>query len=159
MTRPTTPYTRYLGDRDPIATMRESLETFQSLTRDWPADRFERSYAPGKWSARQVCTHLAQTEMALGCRARMAISTPGYAAQSFDQDVWMSHEQGMDGREALQAFLALARMNVMFFERLSAAERATALSHPEYGELTVDWIIHQMAGHHINHLLQLERIP
>jgi hypothetical protein len=24
--------------------------------------------------------------------------------------------------------------------------------------LTVDWILHQMAGHHINHLLQLERV-
>ena len=58
----------------------------------------------------------------------------------------------------LDAFLATARMNLAFFEGLSAAQRATTLSHPEYGELTVDWIIHQMAGHHINHLLQLERI-
>jgi len=49
-------------------------------------------------------------------------------------------------------------MNLAFFEGLSEAQRATTLSHPEYGELTVDWIIHQMAGHHINHLLQLERI-
>ena len=24
--------------------------------------------------------------------------------------------------------------------------------------LTVDWILHQIAGHHINHLLQLERV-
>jgi hypothetical protein len=29
----------------------------------------------------------------------------------------------------------------------------------EYGAMTVDWIIHQMAGHHINHRLQLERVP
>ena len=159
MARPTTPYTTYLGDRDPIAAMRESLDKFRSLTGDWTADRFERSYAPGKWTARQVCTHLAHTEMALGCRARMAISTPRYAAQPFDQDIWMSHEAAMSGREALEAFLAMARMNVTFFEALSAAERATPLSHPEYGELTVDWILHQMAGHHIHHLLQLERIP
>ena len=49
-------------------------------------------------------------------------------------------------------------MNLAFFEGLSPAQRATPFSHPEYGELTVDWIIHQMAGHHINHLQQLERI-
>jgi hypothetical protein len=159
MARPTTPYTKYLGDRDPIATMRESLEKFQSLTRGWTADRFERSYGPGKWSARQVLTHLAQTEMALGCRARMAISISPYVAQAFDQNDWMSHERGMTGPAALEAFLVMARMNIAFFESLSPSERATPFSHPEYGALTVDWILHQMAGHHINHLEQLERIP
>jgi hypothetical protein len=41
---------------------------------------------------------------------------------------------------------------------ISAADRATAFSHPEYGALTVDWIVHQMAGHVIHHLKQLEEI-
>ena len=41
---------------------------------------------------------------------------------------------------------------------LSDADRAIALSHPEYGSLTVDWIVHQMAGHQIHHLKQLEAI-
>jgi hypothetical protein len=41
---------------------------------------------------------------------------------------------------------------------LSAADRATPFSHPEYGALTIDWIIHQMAGHGIHHLKQLESI-
>lgn len=159
MTAPVTPYTKYLDGREPLATMRGSLDRVRALTRDWTADRFERSYASGKWSARQVLTHLAQTEMALGYRARMAVSTPRYAAQSFDQNDWMVHESRMTGREALDAFLALAGMNLLFFEGLSETERGTTLSHPEYGELTVDWIIHQMAGHHINHLLQLEQVP
>lgn len=159
MTTPVTPYTKYLDGREPLAAIRGSLERFRSLTRDWTSDRFERTYGPGKWSARQVLTHLAQTEIALGYRARMAASTPQYAAQSFDQNDWMAHESRMGGREALDAFLVLAGMNLLFFEGLSEAERAAAFSHPEYGELTVDWIIHQMAGHHINHLLQLERIP
>jgi hypothetical protein len=158
MTAPITPYTSYLGDRDPLAAIRDSLERVQRLTRDWMPDRFERSYAPGKWSARQVLIHLAQTELALGSRARMAVSTPAYVAQPFDQDVWLGLDGRLSSREAVDVFLAAGRMNLAFFEGLSAAQRATPLSHPEYGELTVDWIIHQMAGHHINHLLQLERI-
>ena len=43
-------------------------------------------------------------------------------------------------------------MNIALFASLSDADRAIALSHPEYGSLTVDWIIHQMAGHQIHHL-------
>jgi hypothetical protein len=70
----------------------------------------------------------------------------------------MAHEPGTSGADALAAFLAMARLNLVFFEGLSAADRATRFSHPEYGELTVEWLIHQMAGHQINHLQQLERI-
>jgi len=158
MSAPTTPYTKYLGDREPLATIRDSIERVATLVRDWPVDRFERRYSPGKWSARQVLTHLAQTELALGTRARMAVVTPGYAAQAWDQDSWIALDSDLSGQEALGAFLATARMNLAFFEGLSAVQRATTLTHPEYGALTVDWIIHQMAGHHINHLLQLQQI-
>ena len=49
-------------------------------------------------------------------------------------------------------------MNIALFASLSDADRAVSLSHPEYGSLTVDWIIHQMAGHQIHHLKQLEAI-
>jgi len=158
MSAPTTPYTKYLGEREPLATIRDSIQRTAMLVRDWPVDRFERSYAAGKWSARQILTHLAQTEMALGTRARMAVVTPDYAAQGLDQDSWIALDSRLSGQQALDAFLATARMNLAFFEGLSALQRATTLTHPEYGNLTVDWIIYQMAGHHINHLLQLEQI-
>jgi hypothetical protein len=158
MTAPTTPYTADLGDRDPLAAIGETIGRIRTLTGAWPQQQFERTYAPGKWSARQILTHLAQTELALGTRARMALSTPGYIAQPFDQDVWMARESGLSGAEALAAFIGVARMNSSFFEGLSPADRQTSLSHPEYGMLTVDWIVHQLAGHQIHHLKQLEQI-
>ena len=158
MTAPTTPYTPDLGDRDPLAAIRDTTDRVRALTSGWSREGFERSYAPGKWSARQILTHLAQTELALGTRARMALATPGYVAQPFDQDAWIGRESRISGPEAADAFVALARMNGLLFEGLSAEDRATPLSHPEYGALTVDWILHQMAGHQIHHLKQLERI-
>jgi hypothetical protein len=167
---PTTPYTADLADRDPLDAMRDTTARIRALIGDWRPDQFDHSYAPGKWDARQILTHLAQSEVALGYRARMAITTPNYAAQSFDQDRWMSIEAGangagkaggsggLSGHDALDAFLGLAAMNIALFASLSDADRATSLSHPEYGSLTVDWIIHQMAGHQIHHLKQLEAI-
>ena len=155
---PTTPYTADLGDRDPLAAIRDSCDRVRTLTGGWPPERFERSYAPGKWSARQILTHLAQTELALGTRARMSLATPAYVAQPFDQDTWIDRDARLSGPQAFDAFVALARMNGLMFEGLSAADRATPLAHPEYGPLTVDWIIHQVAGHQIHHLEQLERI-
>ena len=98
----------------------------------------------------------------------MALTHPGYTAQSFDQDAWMNLEAGgagrpggpggLSGRDALDAFLGTAAMNIALFASLSDSDRALSLSHPEYGSLTVDWIVHQMAGHQIHHLKQLEQI-
>ena len=155
---PQTPYTADLGDRDPIAALRDTPARIGALAGTWSTADFQRTYAPGKWSARQILTHLAQTELALGTRARMALTSPNYAAQSFDQDAWMARESALDGRAALDAFVAVATMNAALFASLSPADRAATLSHPEYGSLTVDWIVHQMAGHQIHHFRQLEAI-
>jgi hypothetical protein len=155
---PITPYTSALGGRDPLQAIRESARTIEALTRDWTPHDFERRYSPGKWTARQVLIHLAQTELALGSRARMALTTPEYAAHSFDQDAWMARETTTSGKDATQALLAVMRLNLALFAALSDDDRQVPFSHPEYGALTVDWIIHQMAGHHIHHLRQLQQL-
>jgi hypothetical protein len=155
---PQTPYTADLADREPIAAMRDTAARIRAVAGGWSPDQFLRSYAPGKWDARQILTHLAQSEIALGYRARMALTTPGYAAQPFDQDAWMARESATSGHDALDAFVGAAALNIALFATLSESDRAISLSHPEYGALTVDWIIHQMAGHQIHHLKQLEQI-
>ena len=155
---PQTPYSSALDGREPIAALRDTTSRIGEIARQWSPADFERSYAPGKWSARQILVHLAQTELALGTRARHALTTPNYAAQSFDQDKWMARESGLDGPAAVNAFLALAAMNLALFASLSPGDRETTLTHPEYGALSVDWIVHQMAGHQIHHLKQLEAI-
>ena len=155
---PTTNYSQYLGDLEPLAAMRKNVERIRSVTGGWTKDRFDRAYAPGKWTARQILLHLAQTEMALGTRARMALATPNYAAQRFDQDAWVNRESRLTGAEALEAFAAISRMNGALFEGLSQPDREIAMSHPEYGSITVDWIIHLLPGHQIHHFAQLQTI-
>jgi hypothetical protein len=155
---PVTQYSSYLGDREPLATIRQNVDRIKALAGNWTPAEFDRTYARGKWTARQILTHLAHTELALGTRARMALATPNYAAQPFDQDSWMAREKRLTGREALDAFVALSRLNTALFEELSSADRGTAMTHPEYGTITVDWIIHLLPGHQLHHLTQLEQI-
>jgi hypothetical protein len=155
---PVTPYTPVLAGRDPIEAIGDTIARIEAMTATWTPAEFERTYAPGKWSARQILTHLAQSELAFGTRVRMALSVPNYTAQPFDQDQWMARESDLNGRAAATAYLATGRMNMAFFEGLSEVDLATAFSHPEYGSLTVSWILHQTAGHQIHHLKQLEEI-
>src|SRR5471030_1310202 len=104
---PTTPYTNDLGGREPVAAMRDTSARIHALAGAWSPADFEHSYAPGKWTARQILTHLAQSEIALGSRARLALTTPDYVAQSFDQDKWIARESTTSGREVLDAFLGI----------------------------------------------------
>jgi hypothetical protein len=164
MSRPQTPYSADLGDRDPVAAMADAVGRISALVANWTPAQFERSYAPGKWSARTILIHLAESEIALGNRARMALAKPGYTAQAFDQDQWIAVEgrsggsRGASGPVALQALAAMNAFNRALFGSLSESQRATPFTHPEYGALTVDWLIHQMGGHLLHHVVHFETI-
>jgi hypothetical protein len=168
---PQTPYSADLGNREPVAAMRDASERIRALMASWTPQQFERTYAPDKWTARQILIHLAQSEIALGNRARMALTTPNYTSQPFDQDRWMEIESGraggagrsgassgLEGGTALEALIALNAINRALFSSLSPAAKTTPFTHPEYGALTIDWLIHQMAGHLRHHLAHFEQI-
>ena len=152
---PVTPYSPHLEERDPLVVMRETIPAFAAVLSGLSAEAWERPIAPGKWSVRKVMIHLAQTELALGTRARMALTREHYAAQSFDQDRWLALESGMSDADALGLFTALATANLSLYATLDEAARQTSLTHDEYGPMTVDWIIHQEAGHQVHHYKQL----
>ena len=80
------PYGPLLEGRDPRDVMDASIADLSRLVSGWPASRYDASYAPGKWTARQILLHLAQVEMIDGVRLRMALSEPDYVVQPFTPD-------------------------------------------------------------------------
>ena len=152
------PYAADLENRDPYAALAETPERIRALVKGWSDAMFERSYAAGKWSARKLLAHLAQTEVVLGTRARYALTTPGYQAQSFDQDVWMPFDERIDARTALEVYTSVRRMNLSMWRGLSDEQKNRPFYHPDFGELNVAWIAAQMAGHDIHHLRQFQEI-
>ena len=151
-------YADLVASRDPLGLLASTPERIASLVRGWDGDRWARSYAPGKWTGAQLVLHLAQDDITWGSRARLAVTLDDYRVQAYDQDRWVALETGTDPAVALDAFLALRRLNVGLFRRLSPEQRARPIPHPQFGELSVDWIIHTLAGHDLHHLRHLEAI-
>jgi uncharacterized damage-inducible protein DinB len=152
------PYGTDLGTRAPLDALAETPSQIRTLVERWSEADFERSYAPGKWSIRKVLVHLAQTELALTTRARFALSEQAYRAQAFSQDDWMKIDNEADARTALDAYTSLRRFNLALWRNLTPEQLDRTFQHPEYGELTVGWIMAQMAGHDIHHLKQLQMV-
>jgi hypothetical protein len=152
------PYAKYVEGVDVLRSLEETPRRIEALFTGWDRAAFERSYAPGKWTARQLLIHLAQAEMVFGERVRFALSDPKYVVVPFDQDVWMDVERWGDAESSLAAYLGLRRMNLPFFRSLTSDQRRHRFTHPERGLITVDWIVVGLAGHERHHLPQLETI-
>jgi hypothetical protein len=152
------PYAGPLGNRDALQALAETPERIHALVSRWSDAQWNGSYEPGKWTGREILVHLAQTELALTTRVRFALSEENYHAQPFSQDAWMKNEAAADGKVALDAYLALRRLNVLLFRSLTPDQRRRPFQHPEYGELDPEWVAAQLAGHDLHHLAQLERI-
>ena len=152
------PYGADLGGRDPMQALAETPALIRAIVERWTDADFERSYGVGKWSARKILAHLAQTEVALTTRARFALTTENYQAQSFDQDQWMPLDEKVDARTALDTYTTLRRMNLAMWRGLTPEQRQRSFFHPDFGDLDVMWIAAQMAGHDIHHLKHFQQI-
>jgi hypothetical protein len=152
------PYAASLGDRDPLAVLAETPAQVRKVVSALGPTGLSRSYAPGKWNGRQLLVHLAQTELAFGVRARMALSTDDYVVQPFDQDRWLAAESTVEAGAALAAYEGMRALNLALFRSLSPESLARKLRHPERGSLEVRDIAMTLAGHDLHHLKHFEAI-
>ena len=155
---PTNPYASFVGTRE----AREVVETtpleLHRLAGRIGAARMTAPRAPGKWSARDILSHLADCEIAFGFRLRQVLAEDRHVMQPFDQDKWAAPYPQMDATAALQLFEALRNWNVALLKTVTPEQLEKKTTHPERGDMTFRTIVETMAGHDINHLKQLEEI-
>jgi hypothetical protein len=152
------PYATHLGNQDPLAVIAQTSSRLSSLLDTLGQAGAERAPAPGKWSARQILCHLADTELAFAFRLRQALAEPHHVIQPFDQDKWASPYDAFQARAALDVFGSVRKWNIALIETVPAAMLSKPLTHPERGQMTFQTLIETMAGHDLNHLRQIEGI-
>src|SRR3989442_12543097 len=80
----TNPYAKYVEGVDVLTALEETPRRLQALVNAWPGHALERSYAPGKWTARQILAHLTQTEMDFANLLLIGRTRPDYGVHAFD---------------------------------------------------------------------------
>lgn len=145
-----------LGHRDPLEVLQQTPGLLEALTARIDP---ERSYGPGKWTAREILSHLADTELAMGFRIRQTLAADHPTVQPFDQEAWAKRYSGLPLPLALETFHALRAWNLALIGGLSDDDLGRTYYHPEREEgESLRRLIHLMAGHDLNHLAQLEQI-
>ena len=150
----------YIGDKDPIAMQRETPRTLAGLIEGAPDEVLGRRPAPGKWSVRAILAHMAEDELVSSWRYRQMIEHDGATLLGFDQDQWarLGDYDSWTAREALEMFRLLREANLRMFARLTPVEWQCCGTHVERGKITVEDLARMMAGHDVNHIIQVRRL-
>lgn len=149
------PYSQYVGDQNPLDLLNSTLEEYRDAAALLSSASWNQPWAPNKWTLREIMVHVAQWEIIFGYRLACGVTTPGFAIQPADQDKLMTRTAQIDGPTAFAAFEGARRMNIGLIQGFTTADRDVTIMHPEYGALTPNDLITQMAGHGIHHLKQI----
>jgi uncharacterized damage-inducible protein DinB len=150
------PYASFLDGRDALEIVAATAERLRAAVLALGPERVIRPLAPGKWSVREVLSHLADSEIVFAFRLRQAQAEEHHVVQPMDQDIWARAYRAYDSESALDVFSAVRKWNVRFLSSLPATALDKRLTHPERGEMNFRTLIETMAGHDINHLQQIE---
>ena len=147
-----------LGERDPITVLEATPGQLEALFERMTPYDFEQSYAPDKWTAREIIAHLADVEITLGFRIRQTVAQPGSPLPVMDQDGWARRYTRLEPSIAIEAFRAQRAWNLALFSTFSFDDWLAEGIHGERGPESVDLMVRFLAGHDLNHLKQLEQI-
>lgn len=152
------PYASQLGERDARTVIGQTADELNQLVQRLGPDGCTRPPAPGKWSAREIACHLADTEIAFAFRLRQALAEPHHTIQPFDQDAWSRPYSNFRVEDAVETFAALRRWNIALIDTVTERDYSKPVTHPERGQMTLRTIIETMGGHDRNHLAQLQKL-
>lgn len=130
-----------MGERTPLDVISETPQRLAQLVETIGPDRLEEPPAPGKWSARDIISHLTDGEVVFAFRLRQTLAEEHHVIQPFDQDLWAKSYGSCDARLALAAFSAVRAWNIALIRSVKPADLDKPITHPERGTMTFQTIV------------------
>ncbi|HLJ88683.1 MAG TPA: DinB family protein [Candidatus Angelobacter sp.] len=164
MAQPASDYVRrilsYSQGKDPLRLLQSTPKKLAALIKGKNPKELKRKPAPGKWSVAEIMAHLADSEIAISWRLRQVLSTKGAPLQGYDQDAWASTfgYARRDPKRSHESFQLLRENNLAILKGVPRKLWSNHGMHQELGKLTAENIVRLVAGHDVNHLLQIEEI-
>ena len=127
---------------------------------DLEPEKLDRSYAPGKWTVRQLLHHITDADSVLYDRIRRVISTDRPVIWSFDQDAWANQlnydTQPLSINKVLYSAVRSAVVDLAkrFYNQ---QHYARPFIHSETGLRTLKEEFEKVAWHNQHHLQQIRK--
>jgi hypothetical protein len=152
------PYEKFLDGRPLDVILAATPDAIAEYLEAIGAHRASVPPAPGKWSAAEIVCHLADCEIVFAFRLRQTLAEDNPTIQPFDQDKWALQYPGIPAAAPLETFSVLRKWNSLLILSVMPAAAGRTVTHPERGTMTFQTLVETMAGHDLNHLVQLRHI-
>ena len=152
------PYARFLDGRKLDAILEATARQIALQLKAIGREKVNVKPGTGKWSAAEIVCHLADCELVFAFRLRQTLAEDGPMIQPFDQEKWAATYPGLSAEQALEVFAAVRKWNLLLIEIALPAAAERPVTHPERGTMTFLTLVETMAGHDLNHLLQLQKL-
>ena len=113
-----------------------------------------KTYGAGKWTARQVIHHLADSHIHAFIRTRFIATLDHPTIQPYDQEAWAELPDAKTGpvEPSLQILKGLHARWGAFLRALPEAAFARTAFHPERGTMSLDDLVRSYGGHGAKHM-------
>ena len=119
-------------------------------------EQLDASPGPGKWTARQIVHHLADSEMTAAVRFRLLLAEDAPAIKSYDQDRFAERLHYERPHEAsLELFRATRAATAELMACLDESDWLREGTHSEMGRFGLDTLLRTYAPHAHKHAEQI----
>jgi len=126
----------------------------------FPPDSLSAHPIPGKWSAREIVQHLADSETTSAQRLRKLLVEEKPVITGYDQELWATRLRynERDVAPALEAFRAARSTTLQLLERMETTDWDREGWHTESGRYTPETWLNIYAAHAHGHASQIRRL-
>lgn len=141
-----------------IASGLELIATRMSSALAATSEALAHTYAPGKWTARQMLFHIIDVECVFGDRLKRAVADAKPLYWAIEPDRWTARLVYPERSFAVagQLFFAQHAALLELLHSMTPAEWDRPGIHSEYGRLTVNDLATKVIWHAAHHLDQVE---
>lgn len=142
----------YLARKKPLEILAATPRQIARLVKGVSRKKLSQRPPSHKWSVTEILAHLA------GFRVRLILGANGTPIQAFDQDAWATfsdyakHDPGL----SLEAFRITRERMVRLLKSLPRESWDSYGMHSERGKETVTRVVEMLAGHDVNHMMQIK---
>ena len=146
-------YVSLVPEGDVLQTLGRQIDDTLGILRAVSEERAARSYAPGKWTMKQLAGHLVDSERVFAYRALCIARGDTASLPGMDQNVYVEHAN-FDARTLASLADELARVRATTLDLLGHLDEPAWLRRgtANGNEMSVRALAHIIAGHEAHHV-------
>jgi|SRR5579875_1520932 len=122
--------------------------------------QLDTPYRPGGWTVRQVVHHYADSHLNSYSRFRWAVTEDLTTVKTYNEAAWAELADAKTAPVELSLTLIepLHARWTLLLQSFGEAEFGRKMRHPDWGEVSVEWLLGQYAWHCRHHVAHINRL-